>query len=209
MAQTGPTEQEFMRSAQVLHSWGEPNFSSYERTTIRPSLSVNGVVGGYQGSGPKAVMPSRAVAKLNFRLVPNQDPAEIEQLFRQYVARITPHTVRSRIQTQFSAPPIVLDRDHPTMQAASRAYLRGFGRLPVFLRCGGTIPVVNSLHHVLGIPTVLMGFALPHDRMHAPNEKFYLPNFFNGIRTSISFLSEVARRMRPAQESHLAALLQA
>jgi Acetylornithine deacetylase/Succinyl-diaminopimelate desuccinylase and related deacylases len=201
MAQIGPTEQEILRNARVLHGWGEPNFSSYERTTIRPSLSVNGIVGGYQGDGPKAVIPGLAVAKLNFRLVPNQDPLEIERLLRQYIANITPRTVRSRIQTQFTASPIVLERPHPAMQAASHAYFQGFGTMPVFLRCGGTIPVVNMLHNILGIPTVLMGFALPDDQMHAPNEKFYLPNFFNGIKTSISFLSEVARRMRPVQKS--------
>jgi acetylornithine deacetylase/succinyl-diaminopimelate desuccinylase-like protein len=200
MAQTGPTEGEILHSAQVDHGWGESDFTLYERTTIRPSLSVNGIVGGYQGAGPKAVIPAQAVAKLNFRLVPHQDPKEIEQLFRQYVAGITPPTVRATVRTQFAAQPALLDRKHPAMQAAVRAYRHGFGAMPVFLRSGGTIPVVDMLYKALGIPTVLMGFALPDDRMHGPNEKFYLPNFFKGIATSICFLSEVRFSLQSMHE---------
>jgi acetylornithine deacetylase/succinyl-diaminopimelate desuccinylase-like protein len=196
MSQTGPTEAELLRNAQVDQGWGEPHFTAYERTTIRPSLSVNGIVGGYQGNGPKAVIPAKALAKLSFRLVPDQDPQEIAGLFRQYVAAIAPPAVHTSVRTQFLAPAALLPRDHPAMQAAVIAYRHGFGRKPVFLRSGGTIPVVNLLYETLHIPTVLMGFALPDDRMHGPNEKFYLPNFFNGITTSICFLSEVASRLK-------------
>lgn len=89
---------------------------------------------------------------------------------------------------------MLIDRTHPAMRAAARAYQRGFGVPPVFLRSSGTIPVVNTFQHVLGIPTVLMGFALPDDRMHAPNEKFHLPNFYRGITTCIAFLDEIRRR---------------
>lgn len=196
MARTGPSAAEVLSNAQVAQGWGESHFTPYERTTIRPSLSINGIVGGYQGAGPKAVIPATAIAKLSFRLVPDQDPKEIDRLFRQYVAAITPPTVQTSIRTQFLAPPALLPRDHPAMQAAVVAYRHGFGRKPVFLRSGGTIPVVNLLYETLRIPTVLMGFALPDDRMHGPNEKFYLPNFFNGITTSICFLSEIASMPR-------------
>jgi acetylornithine deacetylase/succinyl-diaminopimelate desuccinylase-like protein len=196
MSQTGPTEAELLRNGQVDQAWGEPHFTAYERTTIRPSLSVNGILGGYQGNGPKAVIPAKALAKLSFRLVPDQDPQEIDGLFRQYVAAIAPPAVHTSVRTQFLAPPALLPRDHPALQAAVAAYRHGFGRKPVFLRSGGTIPVVNLLYETLHIPTVLMGFALPDDRMHGPNEKFYLPNFFNGITTSICFLSEVASRLK-------------
>lgn len=202
MAQTGPRDGEILRNAQVAQGWGEPRFTLYERTTIRPALTVNGIVGGYQGAGPKAVIPARAVAKLNFRLAPDQEPQEIDRLFRRYVAGITPPTVRVTIRTQLAAPPALIGRSHPAMRAAAVAYRRGFGAMPVFLRSGGTIPVVNLLHQALGIPTVLMGFALPDDRMHGPNEKFHLPNFFNGIITSICFLAEVGAT--PRSTRHLA-----
>jgi len=196
MAQAGPADGEILHNAAAQQGWGEPGYTLYERTTIRPSLTVNGIVGGYQGEGPKAVIPARAAAKLNFRLAPDQEPQEIDRLFRRYIARITPPTVRITIRTQLAAPPALVDQSHPAMRAAAVAYRRGFGSPPVFLRSGGTIPVVNLLHQALGIPTVLMGFALPDDRMHGPNEKFHLPNFFNGIATSICFLAEVGSRLR-------------
>ena len=164
--------------------------------TLRPALTINGFVGGYQGPGAKAVIPAKAAAKLNFRLVPDQDPREIETLFRQHIARITPPTVRSEVRASASAKPALVSRQHPAVQAAARAYRKGFGRPPVFLRSGGTIPIVNTLLEVLQIPTVLMGFALPDDNLHAPNEKFHLPTFFNAIRTSIEFLNELESRAK-------------
>jgi acetylornithine deacetylase/succinyl-diaminopimelate desuccinylase-like protein len=185
MARTGPTDVQILQDAQVERGWGEHGYSLYERTTIRPALAVTGLIGGYQGPGVKSIIPARAVAKLNFRLVPDQDPREIERLFRQHIARLTPPTVRSRVHTNLMAKPALVDPHHPAMQAAIVAYRSGFGAAPVFLRSGGTIPVVNTLQEMLGLPTVLMGFALPNDCMHAPNEKFHLPNFYNGIATCI------------------------
>ena len=193
MAQVGPADATLLQDAHAARGWGERGYTLYERTTIRPALTVNGITGGYQGPGVKAVIPARALAKCNFRLVPDQDPDEIDRLLRQYVAQITPPTVRTVIRTYLRAKPAVVDRDHPAIRAAAIAYRRGFGATPVFLRSGGTIPVVHLLREILGIPTVLMGFALPDDRMHAPNEKFHLPNFFKGIATSIWFLAELAR----------------
>lgn len=137
------------------------------------------------------MIPARGLAKLNFRLVPDQDPRAIDRLFREHIARVTPPTVRSKVRTLSRARPALVSPRHPAMRAASFAYRKGFGAAPVFLRSGGTIPVVNTFQEVLGIPTVLMGFALPDDRMHAPNEKFHLPNFYNGIATSIWFLAAV------------------
>jgi acetylornithine deacetylase/succinyl-diaminopimelate desuccinylase-like protein len=197
MAHTGPADAQILRNAGSTASWGESGFSLYERATIRPALSVTGITGVYQGAGPKSVIPARATAKLNFRLAPDQDPAEIEHLVRRHVAAITPPTVRSQVSKQLTARPALVDRNHPAMRAAAIAYERGFGARPVFLRSGGTIPVVNMLQEQLGIPTVLMGFGLPDDRAHGPNEKFYLPNLFNGIATSIAFLAEVGARLRP------------
>jgi acetylornithine deacetylase/succinyl-diaminopimelate desuccinylase-like protein len=192
MAQVGPSDAEILTDAGAGRGWGERGYTLYERTTIRPALSVNGVSGGYQGPGVKAVIPARASAKLNFRLVPDQDPRDIDRLFRAYVARIAPPTVRVAIETHLATRPAVVERTHPAVGAAFEAYRKGFGNEPVFLRSGGSIPVVNLFQEVLAIPTVLMGFALPDDGLHAPNEKFHLPNFFKGIATSIHFLTELA-----------------
>jgi acetylornithine deacetylase/succinyl-diaminopimelate desuccinylase-like protein len=194
MARTGPKDEQILRDAGIEKGWGESGYSLYERTTIRPALTINGINGGYQGPGPKAVIPANAVAKLNFRLVPEQDPQQIEQLFCDYIAHITPPTVRTFIKTYFRAKPALIDRNHPAMRAAVMAYRLSFGAAPVFLRSGGTIPVVSLFQEVLGIPTVLMGFALPDDRMHAPNEKFHLPNFYKGISTSIHFMAEMGKQ---------------
>jgi acetylornithine deacetylase/succinyl-diaminopimelate desuccinylase-like protein len=196
MAQSGPSDQNILADAKARGDWGEPGFSLYERTTIRPSLTVSGIVGGYQGPGVKAVIPSRAVAKLNFRLVPEQQPDEIEQLVREHLLRSAPRSVEVSVHTHLKANPALINRQNPMMQAAASAYRRGFGAWPVFLRSGGTIPVVNTFKEALRIPTVLMGFALPDDRIHAPNEKFHLPNLFRGIATSMAFLEEVGRMRR-------------
>jgi acetylornithine deacetylase/succinyl-diaminopimelate desuccinylase-like protein len=203
LKKVGPPDAKILADAGADRGWGEPGWSLYERTTVRPSLSVTGLTGGYQGEGSKAVIPARASAKLNFRLVPDQDPREIDLLVRRHVARITPPAVCSRVTTHLRAKPAVLDRRHPVMQAAARAYRRGFGAAPVFLRSGGSIPVVNLFQDVLGIPTALMGFALPDSQIHAPNERFHLPTFERGITTCRAFLEEcvhlsVTRRPRTA-----------
>ena len=191
MTRVGRTDEQILTDAKTRASWGERGFSLYERTTVRPSLSVTGIVGGYQGAGVKAIIPSRAIAKLNFRLVPDQQPEELEHLVRQHIQRLAPPAMDLKIRTLLTANPALIARKHPAMCAAAKAYRQGFGVAPVFLRSGGSIPVVNTLQEALGLPTVLMGFALPDDRLHGPNEKFHLPNFFRGIKTSIRFLSEI------------------
>jgi acetylornithine deacetylase/succinyl-diaminopimelate desuccinylase-like protein len=203
MKACGPSDAAILRNAGSAHEYGEPGYTLYERTTIRPALTVNGIVGGYQGPGPKAVIPQRATAKLNFRLVPDQHPEQIEHLFKRHIDRLVPPTVRSIVNKQSSAKPAVVDRTHPAMRAAFAAYRAGFGHTPVFLRSGGTIPVITLLQDILGMQTVLMGFALPDDRVHAPNEKFHLPNFFNGIATSIYLLAEqYGQFTRPVHAAH-------
>jgi acetylornithine deacetylase/succinyl-diaminopimelate desuccinylase-like protein len=196
MARTGPRDADILEDAHVEKEWGERGYSLYERTTLRPALTLNGIVGGYLGAGVKAVIPARALAKLSFRLVPEQDPQKIAKLFRGHIARITPPTVKSAVRVLSSAKPAVIKRDHPSMRAAAFAYRKGFGSPPVFLRSGGAIPVVNTFQEILGIPTVLMGFGLPDDRIHAPNEKFHLPNFYNGIATSIWFLAAAGANLQ-------------
>jgi acetylornithine deacetylase/succinyl-diaminopimelate desuccinylase-like protein len=202
MARTGPSDEQILRTAQVEGGWGERGYTLYERTTIRPALTVNGIAGGHQGPGIKAVIPPRAVAKLGFRLVPDQDPDEIARLVRKHIARITPPAVKSTIRALARAKPALVDRNHPSLRSAALAYHRGFGSPPVFVRSGGTIPVVNAFHEILGIPTVLMGFGLPDDRIHAPNEKFHLPNFYRGIATCIWFLAAAGARSRDSRRAH-------
>jgi acetylornithine deacetylase/succinyl-diaminopimelate desuccinylase-like protein len=195
MRRTGPSDAQIMRDAGASGSWGEGGYSLYERTTLRPALTVNGIKGGYQGPGVKGVIPARATAKISFRLVPDQVPEEVEALVRQRIADITPPTVQSCVRTLSRAKPAVISPRHPAMGAAALAYRKGFGATPVFLRSGGTIPVVSSLQELLGVPTVLMGFALPDDRIHAPNEKLHLPNFYNGIATCIWFLAAIGPKL--------------
>ena len=194
----GPSDARLLRDAGATKAWGEPGYSLYERTTIRPALTVSGIVAGYQGPGVKAAIPTRAVAKVNFRLPSDQDPEEIDQLFREYIARISPVGVRTRVRTLMRVKPALVDRSHPAIVAARTGLPASFGAPAVFLRNGGTIPVVNLIHETLEIPVVLMGFGLPDDRIHGPNEKFHLPNFQTGIETSIRFLAEMGARKRQA-----------
>jgi acetylornithine deacetylase/succinyl-diaminopimelate desuccinylase-like protein len=193
MRRTGPSEAQILRDAGVDQSWGEPGYTLYERTTIRPALVVNGISGGYQGTGGRSIVASRALAKLQFRLVPNQRPEEVDRLVRRHLAHLAPSTVHYRVRGSPGARPVVIDRSHPAMSAAGWAYERAFGRKPVFVRSGGTIPAVGMLEQLYGIPTVMMGFALPTSLIHAPNERFHLPTFFRGIETCIWFMDELAR----------------
>jgi acetylornithine deacetylase/succinyl-diaminopimelate desuccinylase-like protein len=191
MAHHGPSDTELLRDIQARRGWGEPGFSLYERITTRPALTLNGMAGGRQREGTKTVLPARAIAKLDVRLVPDQEPDEIARLLKNFIAQITPPTVQSRLLIGPSAKPVVVDRNHPVVGAMARAYTAGFGVKPVFRRLGGTIPIVHTLVDRLGIPVAMMGFAAPHSRIHAPDERLYLPDFFNGISTSIRFLAEL------------------
>ncbi|TXI19286.1 MAG: M20/M25/M40 family metallo-hydrolase [Nitrosomonas sp.] len=193
MKRVGPSDEKILQDAGVARGWGERDYSLYERTTIRPAITVTAMQGGYQGGGVKAAIPAHAVAKLNFRLVPDQDAQEIDRLFRKYVAKITPPGMRTRIRTFASSRPVLIERNHPAVMAAVHAYRQGFGTAPVFLRNGGTIPVVGLIQEILHLPVVMMGFGLPDDGIHGSNEKFHLPNFFHGIETSIRFLTAIGQ----------------
>lgn len=193
MARSGPADEDILRDAKVESGWGESGFSLYERTTIRPALTLNGIAGGYRGAGGKGVIPAKAVAKLSFRLVPDQDTGKIARLFRHHVERITPAGVYSSVRTFSPIEAALVDRNHSAIRAAAFAYKKGFGALPVFIRSGGSIPVVNTFQKVLGIPAVLMGFGLPDDHIHGPNEKLNLPNFHKAIATSIWYLTAAAK----------------
>lgn len=193
MVRTGRSDAEILRDAGVELGWGEAGFSAYERTTIRPALTLNGLAGGHQGTGAKSIIPSRAIAKLSFRLVPNQSPDRIARLLREHIKAITPPTVRTSIQTSSPIFPALVNRNHPAVRMAAAAYKQVFRAEPVFIRSGGSIPVVNTFQKILGVPVVLMGFGLSGDNIHAPNESLLLPNFYKGIATSIWYLALAAK----------------
>ena len=171
LATAAPDDAALARQAGVAHGWGEHGWSLHERTTLRPALTINGLGGGYQGPGSKSVIPAVGRAKLGIRLVPDQDPTEVERLVRCHLARTLPPTVRAAVRAGSRVPPVLFDPAHPAMAAASAACQRGFGARPAFLRSGGTIPAASHLRRTLGTPVVLLGLALPDDRAHAPNER--------------------------------------
>jgi acetylornithine deacetylase/succinyl-diaminopimelate desuccinylase-like protein len=189
----GATDEEIKQNAKAIHGWGENGYTLYERITIRPALSINGIVGGYQGPGVKSVIPAKATVKLNLRLVPDQDPFAIEQLLRQYLQEITPSTVSIHVHTNLHAKPYEMSIRHPAIRAGKWALMKGFGTPPILTRVGGTIPVVSLLEKLLGMSTILLGFGLPGDRIHAPNERFSLANFSKGIHTSIWFMTALSK----------------
>jgi len=171
---------------------GEVGYTPLERLGARPTLELHGIRGGFVGEGQKTVIPAKIVAKVSMRLVPDQDPLEIAKLFEARVRALAPSSVEVTVRNLSHADAAVIERDAPAMGAAVRAYRRGFDAEPVFLRSGGTLPVVAMLNHVLKAPVIMMGFGLPDDNAHAPNEKLSLDNFRRGINTSIHFLEGLA-----------------
>jgi acetylornithine deacetylase/succinyl-diaminopimelate desuccinylase-like protein len=187
LAGSGPSDAKILSETGAAQAWGEPGWSLYERTTARPALTLNGVTGGYQRAGAKAVIPARGTAKISFRLVPDQDPADVEGLLRSYVGATAPSTVEWAVHTVARVPPAVIDTAHPVFTAAATSYATGFGAQPTFVRTGGTLPIAQ-LRDGVRAPVVCMGFALPDDRAHAPNERFHLGCLERGIATSIALL---------------------
>lgn len=185
-------EAAWLEESGAPQSWGEPEFSIPERLGIRPTLDVNGIIGGYTGPGRKTVLPSSAHAKISMRLVPDQDPQEIAALYTEYIKTIAPPSVTVEVTICSTNAPSISELNSPAMKAASGAYYKVFGRNPVYIREGGSIPVVAQFQDILGMETVMMGFGLPDDHIHSPNERFYLPNYYNGILTGINFLAEYA-----------------
>jgi acetylornithine deacetylase/succinyl-diaminopimelate desuccinylase-like protein len=185
-------EENLLKEAGAPMLWGEPEYGLSERLGTRPTLDVNGILGGYTGPGAKTVLPGSVSAKLSMRLVPDQDPHEIFELFQLYLHSIVPPTVSVLCEYVHGAPGSVVNLTKPAIRAAISAFESVFARQPIFRREGGTIPVVALFQRHLQLETVLMGFGLPDDNIHSPNERFYLPNFYRGIETAILFLSNLA-----------------
>jgi acetylornithine deacetylase/succinyl-diaminopimelate desuccinylase-like protein len=167
---------------------GEPGRSVFEKTWSRPTLEVHGIAGGFTGAGSKTVIPAKALAKVSFRLVPNQDPEKIVALFKEWVAANKPSGIEAQVKVLGTSPGIIVNPDHPAIAVAAEVFEESLGRKTVFTRSGGSIPIVGDFAKHLGIPTVLMGFGLPDDGLHSPNEKFKLANYYQGIATVAHFL---------------------
>jgi len=173
--------------------FGEAGFSTIERIWARPTCDINGLSGGYQGPGAKTVIGSWASAKVSMRLVPNQDPKKIQAAFRKAVLDRAPKGVRVTFtMDDHISKPIVTPIDTPAVRLASEAISQGFGKPATFTRTGGTIPVVATLKEVLGVDSLLVGFGLPDDRVHSPNEKFDLDCFYNGTKTAAILYGKLA-----------------
>ncbi len=166
---------------------GEAGYSVLERTWSRPTMEVHGIAGGFTGTGAKTVIPAKATAKVSFRLVPNQNPEKIIQGFRDFLKANTPAGCTLDLKVLSGGPAIVVNPRHPAIACAAQVFGEELGRPTVFTRSGGSIPIVGEFATYLGIPTVLMGFGLPDDGLHSPNEKYCLANYYTGIRTIARF----------------------
>lgn len=174
--------------------WGESDFNSVERIGGRPTLEINGIHGGFtEKGGQKTVIPSEALAKISCRLVPDQDPDRIFDLLEKHIAKHTPPTINAKLNRLSSAKAVVIEYDSPAMQVAVQAIEEVFGKTPVFTREGGSIPVVLLFKDTLKVPVVMLGFGLPDDNLHAPNEKFTLEMFEKGIQTCIVFFDGLGK----------------
>ncbi len=186
-------EEEYKKSLGVEELWGEKGYTVIERTGIRPTLDVNGMWSGYTGQGAKTIIPSKAHAKISMRLVPNQRSQRISQLFEEYFKSLAPKSVKVKVEKLHGGEPYLCPIDLPAYKAAEQAFKTVFGKEPVPVRSGGSIPVIPAFEKILGIKTILMGFGLEEDRIHAPNENFSLDLFYKGIETVSHFYINFAQ----------------
>ena len=188
-----PFDEEHYRKTEVGSTvlTGEKGYSVLYRTWARPTLEVHGMPGGFIGAGAKTVIPARACAKISMRLVPDQRPDEIYKLYGDYVRSLLPPGIQLNIRQWSLADPIVVRTDNHFIRAAAQAMHDVFHKDTVYMRSGGSIPIVADFEKVLKIPSVMMGFGLPDDNLHAPNEKFHIPNFYSGIESIILWMQKL------------------
>ena len=185
-------EEAVKKELNVSELYGEAGYSFLERTWARPTLEINGMYGGFQGEGTKTVLPAEAHAKLSCRLVADQDPDEILDAVESHIHAHTPPGVRVTVTRTDKGRPFQMPYDHPVIQAAMNAYEQAYKVKPVLTRIGGSIPIVEGFGRLLDVPVVLMGFGLPGENFHAPNEHFHLENFDKGLLTICAYLNELA-----------------
>lgn len=192
-----PMDEEYYRQQTgVQQTWGEAGYSPVERVGARPTLEVNGLLSGFTGKGSKTVLPGSAMAKISMRLVPDQNPAEVGRQLRRYLEERVPKTVRWELDQMAGGPASISDPHHPATEALARALEQVWGKRPVYKREGGSVPVVSDMQKILGVESVLTGFGLPDDNLHAPNEKLSLPTWYKGIDALINFFYN----MKPGME---------
>jgi acetylornithine deacetylase/succinyl-diaminopimelate desuccinylase-like protein len=177
----------------IPQSWGEAGYTLYERIGARPTMEINGFVSGFYGEGSKTVLPAKAMAKISCRLVANQTPQRIYELVKAYVASITPPGVISEVKLLNVGDPSYNDRESDEVKAAERAYEKGWGKRPIFMRTGGTLPILATFRRELGINSILLDYGLIADGAHGPDEHYDLEMYHKGIATSIAFLYEYAK----------------
>lgn len=190
------SEGKYAKDLGVGQLYGEKGYTTLERLWARPTLDCNGIWGGYTGEGAKTVIPSQASAKISMRLVPDQQPEKIARAFEKFVKKIAPKTIQVSIQCLTLAEPALTPIDSPGVKTAMTALEKGFGKKPLYQREGGSIPVVTHFKKILGLDTVLLGFGLPDENAHAPDEFINLENFFGGINTIVHFYGELAHQLK-------------
>lgn len=196
MAKAPFSLKEYKKALDIKEEFGEKGYSTNERTGIRPTFDVCGIWGGYTGEGAKTVLPSKAYAKISCRLVPNQNHEKIAKLFVKYFEGIAPKTVKVKVESLHGGPSYVCPIDLPAYKAAEKAYNEVYGKRPVPVRSGGSIPIIATFEEILGIKSVLMGFGLGSDAIHSPNENYPLEQFYNGIRTIPLFYKYFAEEIK-------------
>ncbi len=196
MAKAPFDEEKFKKSIGIADVEGEVGYTTPERKSIRPTLDVNGIWGGYTGEGAKTVIPSKATAKISMRLVPNQNSVKISKLFKEYFESIAPKSVRVKVTEMHGGEGSVTPINSIAYRAASKAMETTFGKKPVPVRSGGSIPIVAQFENILGLKTVLFGFGLDSDAIHSPNEHYGLFNFYKGIETIPLFYKYYAEMMK-------------
>jgi acetylornithine deacetylase/succinyl-diaminopimelate desuccinylase-like protein len=189
------SDKKYAKDLGVQQLYGEKGFSSLERVWARPTLECNGIWGGFTGEGAKTVLPSKASAKISMRLVPDQRSAKIAKLFEKHIKKIAPKTVSVTVRNLHGGEAAITPIDSPGVKAAVAALEKGFGKKPLYQREGGSIPIVVQFKQLLGLDTVLLGFGLPDENAHAPDEFLNLENFFGGMRTSAHFFEELPKFM--------------
>jgi acetylornithine deacetylase/succinyl-diaminopimelate desuccinylase-like protein len=185
-------EKDFRRTVGAPALAGEKGFTIVEQLWIRPTLEINGIWGGYLGEGAKTVIPSKAYAKISTRLVPDQDPAKISKLVERQIRKLLPKSVRCKFDVLSLGKPWVAPYSHPIFQKAIHSLETGFGKRAVFIREGGSIPFVTQMHDTFKVPCVLLGFGLPDENAHAPDEHIALENYFGGIKAIALFYEQLA-----------------
>ena len=194
MAKAPFSEEAYCKALDLKQTHGESGYSTMERGSIRPTLDVNGIWGGYTGEGAKTVIASKAFAKISMRLVPDQDPEEITRLFQEHFEKIAPNSVRVKVLPHHGGEPVVTPTDSFAYAAAANAYEKTFGKRPIPVRSGGSIPIIAMFEKELGLKTILMGFGLDSDAIHSPNEHYGLFNFYKGIETIPYFFKNFSQQ---------------